>query len=301
VLQNEIIQLLACPYCRGDLTIDDTNAGCSVCEKEYPRTEQGQFDFRLYEIKKDTLSVEFRSVDLPEKSFGYDFLPIDKDTEVDYRGIDVPHHLTAEILSHIPKAKNKDAVVLDLGCGDTIHKDVCERAGYIYLGLDIDSQEAHILGDAQALPFKDQSVDFIFSIAVLEHIKIPLLMMRECYRVLKPGGKIIGTVSYLEPFHGDSYYHHTHLGTYQSVTSSGFEVDHVSPNPNWSGLVAQTQMRLFPRFPRSISKWFPFPLYLLHRLYWKVAYAITKQYKASEIFRQLTTTGAFFFVAKKAN
>jgi len=57
----------------------------------------------------------------------------------------------------------------------------------------------------------------------------------------------IGTVACLEPFHGDSYYHRTHLGTLNTLRIGRFDVEHVAPAVDWSGLQAQATMRgLFP-------------------------------------------------------
>ncbi|MGH2403025.1 MAG: class I SAM-dependent methyltransferase [bacterium] len=97
-----------------------------------------------------------------------------------------------------------DALALDLGCGETFHRPACEHAGYTYVGLDHASDQATVLGDAHALPFKDNSVDFILSLAVFEHIRYPFVAIPETHRVLRPGRPFIGTVAFLEPYHGAS-------------------------------------------------------------------------------------------------
>jgi 2-polyprenyl-3-methyl-5-hydroxy-6-metoxy-1,4-benzoquinol methylase len=49
------------------------------------------------------------------------------------------------------------------------------------------------VGDATKLEFLDSSFDLVFSCEVLEHIPHPEDMLKEIYRVLKPGGKFILT------------------------------------------------------------------------------------------------------------
>lgn len=49
------------------------------------------------------------------------------------------------------------------------------------------------VGDAEKLEFADSSFDFVFSCETLEHIPHPENMLKEIYRVLKPGCKFILT------------------------------------------------------------------------------------------------------------
>jgi SAM-dependent methyltransferase len=54
--------------------------------------------------------------------------------------------------------------------------------------------------DGQALPFRDDAFDTVFSHAVIEHVAGPLAYLREIRRVLKPGGLVfLQTAPYLAP------------------------------------------------------------------------------------------------------
>jgi SAM-dependent methyltransferase len=164
--------------------------------------------------------------------------------------------------------------------------------------VDYSSPSAPILADAHALPFESNSLDFVLSIAVLEHLRYPLVAMSEVYRVLKPGGYFIGTVAFLEPFHGNSYYHHTHLGSFTSLSAVGFLIDRIGANARWSGLRAQASMGgLFPRMPESLARTLVLPLELLSRLWWFVGRFVTRRVTRSQ--RLVTNTGSFEFVAHK--
>ncbi len=187
--------------------------------------------------------------------------------------------------------------MLDLGSGGGIHREACEHAGFKYVSLDYGTSAAQILGDAHALPFLSDTFEFVLSIAVLEHIQYPFVMMREIYKVLKSGGKLIGTVAFLEPFHGNSYYHHTHVGILNSLAFGGFKVEKLASSKQWSVLRAQARMGLFPTMPTPVANAIVYPMYSLHRLWWWIAGTVDG--RATEERRILKTSGAFAFIATK--
>ncbi len=80
--------------------------------------------------------------------------------------------------------------ILDIGCGSTpLSKAVPE--------LDVVGTDLHYSGknviraDAYKQPFKDNSIDQIYSWCLLEHLEQPEKALREMNRVLKKGGKIV--------------------------------------------------------------------------------------------------------------
>lgn len=296
-VSSNVWNALMCPNCGGALYGSTKHIVCNSCRSQYGYTESGSPDLRLYRQKTFKYEFKLGTPLIQQSGFDFDLLPLNSEPEIDFSGMDTPHHLSREILSHFPKATSDHSLMLDLGCGNTIHREVCEHAGFEYLGLDYENDKAPLLGDAHSLPFKDESIDFILSIAVLEHIRFPFVMMKEAYRVLKPNGTLIGTVAFLEPFHGDSFYHHTHLGTYNSLQEGGFNIKYICPSQKWSVLVAQASMGLFPKMPKIISKIMVMPLQVLHKIWWRIGGYLSSG--ASENLRIKKTTGAFTFIARK--
>ena len=67
---------------------------------------------------------------------------------------------------------------------------------------------------AENLPFIDNSISGVICNAVLEHIKDPFHVVKEFYRILKPGGHLKIDVNFLYPYHSspDHYFNMTISG-----------------------------------------------------------------------------------------
>ncbi|OGG13467.1 hypothetical protein A2773_00485 [Candidatus Gottesmanbacteria bacterium RIFCSPHIGHO2_01_FULL_39_10] len=95
--------------------------------------------------------------------------------------------------------------ILDVGCGDGFFAKVAFGKKYIDVGLDVEDsrvEEAKNLGvykkiviyDGQKIPFPDKYFSTVVSNSVLEHVSDLDIVLKEIYRVLKPGGLFITIV-----------------------------------------------------------------------------------------------------------
>ena len=298
-------QILACPMCEA-WPLDEAAAGvsCTQCGARYPVTGQGQLDLRLRGPKTYPMAFTLGEDPTGQRWPALECLQASAAAELDYRGIDLPrrltkgNRLTPELLSYFPYVEAGGAL-LDLGCGNHVFRQVAAYTNLEYVGVDYDGQTPSILADAHSLPFRAQSFDFVMSFAVLEHVQYPFVVVRELSRVMKPGARFVGTVAFLEPFHRNSFYHLTHLGTYNLLASGGLEVEHLEPNAGWSGLRAMAEMGLFPRMPKALARLLVLPVEALHELWWRLGHRLRGSRGSDDLARQALTTAGFRFVCRK--
>lgn len=97
--------------------------------------------------------------------------------------------------------ENPNGLILDCGAG--------KRSNYYSNVVNFEVvpyDTTDVLGVGEELPFKDNSFEAVFSLAVLEHVKDPFKCASEISRVMKPGATLYCVVPFLQPLHG--YPHH---------------------------------------------------------------------------------------------
>ena len=87
--------------------------------------------------------------------------------------------------------------ILDYGCGIGALAEICRGKGY--LGVDIDKESIDIarrqypdLQFAYNIPV-DEQFDTVVMLAVIEHIKEPIGLLRQVENILKPEGQVLIT------------------------------------------------------------------------------------------------------------
>src|SRR5689334_925495 len=178
MIKPSIWKLLACPACGGSLERRNSGAVCSRCHVEYSGTDQ-QLDVRLRSARVVSVQFDLHEPLLPPE--GWDFGPLRAHPAPqipEYADIPIPrllrsgNRLISELLSYFPRSE-AGGTMLDLGCGDKDFEEICRHTNLDYVGLDYGGDRPDLLGDAHALPFKEESFDFVVSFAVLEHLRYP--------------------------------------------------------------------------------------------------------------------------------
>ncbi len=117
--------------------------------------------------------------------------------------------------------------VLDYGCADVPYRG--------FFGPDAEFVAADLPGNPHAtltlnadatVPVPDASFDAVMSTQVLEHVADPAAYLRECFRVLRPGGRLLLSTHGIFIYHPDpiDWWRWTCAGLHHVVEEPGFEV-----------------------------------------------------------------------------
>ena len=91
----------------------------------------------------------------------------------------------------------KNANILDVGCGEGVLVEEYSQHGWNIKGLDLNYESEFVQrGNLLSMPFDDQAFDLVLLLDVFEHLQYSEqpLALREIKRVMKPNGLLIATI-----------------------------------------------------------------------------------------------------------
>jgi len=241
---GELLKLAVCPACKASL---QTFTGCSRCGSVFTDVDgtpaliplgihrRVEFD---YPANRSIATDRFKAcLKYPPRSAT--------------ARRELPHRLDPAHL-HVIERLGRGSTILEIGCGGGQMRPWLESKGHRYIGTDISKTRvpAHLqayggpdlLCDAHFLPFANDLFDLVYSAALTEHLACPYLVAQEVYRALKPGGVYLGNVSFLEPWHDDSFFHMTPMGVFETLTQAEFDIDYIWPGWGYGGYRATVAM-----------------------------------------------------------
>jgi SAM-dependent methyltransferase len=120
-----------------------------------------------------------------------------------------------------------DSRILDYGCGVVAYRRFFPvEAEYAAADLPGNPHATLLLESDGSVPAPDGSFDVVMSTQVLEHVTDPALYLSECFRVLRPGGRMLLSTHGTFVYHPDpdDYWRWTCAGLQKVVRDAGFEV-----------------------------------------------------------------------------
>jgi uncharacterized protein YbaR (Trm112 family) len=260
-----LLDILACPACKATVVKQDDRLHCTACARVYPWNN----------------GVPIMLLNPADASIGHEQL----------LGVRPGYARWKERI--VLKSLTDRHVALDFGAGRQALDDPC----IIRMDLQL-TPYVDVVGDAHALPFKADSIDFAFGGAVMEHLADPPGAIRELYRVVRPGGYVYADWAFVFAYHG--YPHHYFNATVHGIRNafSAFRMIETGVAPFHGAAFAmrsviQTYLGSFQ--PRTLREhWFAADL---ERVLWAPLDQFDRRFDPEDRFR--VAAGVYTFAVKQ--
>lgn len=185
---------------------------------------QDALNDRMLGRSKGSINLGLRFPDAPSGAFGAAISrePGQRDWTEMIKGLDVP----------------RGGRMLDFGCGASDRRSLAPPLGLTWLGLDVpfsmestarENRSVVTFYGGVSVPFADASFDLVVSIQVFEHVPEPHTTFAEIARIVRPGGYLLGSTSFNEPFHSESTFGYSPKNFVRMIDEAGFHVLEVTP------------------------------------------------------------------------
>ncbi|MDI6695165.1 MAG: methyltransferase domain-containing protein [Anaerolineales bacterium] len=165
----DLFDLLACPLCRIPLVRVNDGLLCNSCQIQYPILNGVPIIFPHGHVPSIAHQEELNVV----SSYNPWVHRVILQSLFD-------HHIVLEIGSGNMALDDPNIIRMDVAYGPYVD----------------------VVGDAHALPFLPNSIDFIFSLAVFEHLRNPFEAAKSIFEVLRDGGFIYHECNFVFAYHG---------------------------------------------------------------------------------------------------
>lgn len=181
---------LSCPNCHEGLDFKETSLLCHKCKNSFEiKNNLVNFFPDRFTGLDDSRAASWKKIEIEN------FEDIDSYRELMRR----PYfsYLKGKIREHLLKLDLKDRHILEVGAGRSIFAGIFDNSNIVVL-TDINKKllseneagKLLVVADAENLPFKNNSFDFVYAIGLIHHLPDQQKGLAEIRRVVKADGHI---------------------------------------------------------------------------------------------------------------